>query len=116
MLAGSVAVTAVTGTIVAVLMGVTLAMEMIVVMGMTVIVAVSMGMLMAVGMAVVGMLVGMGMGVLMVMSAAQGIVMNVHIDRSFAFFLHYNCLSGICQNISFHRTPPGACTIPKNKV
>lgn len=104
------------GALVAMVVGVTFAMEMVVVMRMTMIVAMGMGMLMAVGMAVVGMLVGMGMGVLVVVSAAQMIVMNVHIDRSFAFFLHYNRRTSVCQNISFHVTPPGACASAKNRV
>jgi hypothetical protein len=43
-------------------------------------------MLMGMSMTVVGMLVGMSMAVLMVVSAADQIVMNMHCDLSFFIF------------------------------
>ena len=90
MLAGGMAVAAVTLAVMAVVMGMALAVEMVVVMGMDMVMGMLVGMLMGVGMTVMGMLMGMGMAVLMVMSAAKMIVVNMHMHRSFAFFYHYS--------------------------
>ena len=102
--------TAVALAVVAVVMGMTLTVEVVMLMGMTVVMGVGMSVLMGMGMTVMGMLVGMGMAVLMVVSAAKMIMVNMHIDGSFAFLHYYNNVMPGCQSIYFpRRTPSGAC-------
>ena len=113
----AVAMIAATGAVMAMVMGMVMSVEMVMVMGMAVVMAMLVGMLMAVGVTVVGMLVGMGMLMGMIVRTAQMIVVNMHINDSFSFFLHYNNLMPGCQSIYFPvRTPVGACTSPKNAV
>lgn len=107
---------AMTGAVVAVVVGVTLAVEMVMVMGMTMVVAVFMGMLMGVSMSIVSMLMSMGMGVRMIVCAAQGIVMNVHNDRSFTFSYIILPIAQDVKTFLSMRTPPGACAKKKNRV
>ena len=85
-LAGGVAMGTAAATVMAVVMVMTLAVEMVMLMGVGMVVAVGMTMLVGMSLPIVGMLVRMGMAVLMVVSAAKLIVMNMHLHRSFAFF------------------------------
>ena len=83
MLALGSAIMAVTAAVMAVGMLCAFGMEMLVVVGMNMVMLMGMGMGVAVGNAVVGVLVGMGMLVVMDMTAGYMVVMNVHIFDSF---------------------------------
>jgi ABC-type arginine/histidine transport system permease subunit len=93
-------------------------MEMVVIMGMRMVVGVLVGMLMGVGNTVMGVLMGMGVGVFVaVVMAAHMIVVQMHGNFSFAFFLYYIRGRPMCQNIYFFPLSPlGACGIEKKAI
>ena len=75
--------------------------EMVVLMGMAVAVLMLVGVRVRVGHTVVGVLVGVGMFVGMGVVAAHMIVMNMHNQCSFTFFLYYSGNMLECQNLFF---------------
>jgi hypothetical protein len=118
MLAMAVAALAVMVTFMAVFVGVGLAVEMVVLVGVLMVMLVGMGMLVCMGHTVVGVLMGVGMFVLVGVSAgAEMIVMQMHKHSPlhFSFIIaakDHNVKVFIFAEIS----PWGACETEQNGV
>jgi hypothetical protein len=114
MLTRGVAMIAATGTVMAVVVGVTLTVEVVMLMGMGMIVGMCMGMFMGMGMTIMGMLMGMSMLMTVVMGTAQQIVMNMHSNFSFAFFIIIIMLCPDVKAFIFLFEPPRGLAFAKN--
>jgi hypothetical protein len=103
--------TALAAAIVGMGMLVAMIVQMLVIVGMGMVMLMGMAMLMGMGNTVMGMLMGMLMGMgmavlVMVGTAGNMIVMDMHCRFSFAFFLYYSGSRGVCQSIYFFRNIP----------
>ena len=82
-------------------------MQLLMGVGMGMLMRMFMGMLVGMGSAVgMGVLVGMVMGVVMSMTTQGMVMVEMHIQISFAFFLYYTHPEAVCQRFYFFGNIP----------